>query len=1024
MIPVSLNIQGLYSYKELQHIDFTTLTSSGLFGIFGAVGSGKSSILEAIMFVLYDKSDRLNYSGDNRYYNMLNLQSNELMLDFEFFAGSNNKDKYRFRFRARRSKKDFEKVEVKESNCYQWVDNNWLPLENVNNASEILGMSYQNFMQTIIIPQGRFREFIDRSATDRTKMLKELFHLNKFDLSQKTSLLLNKNKGNINNLEGRLQELGEVDAAQIIIREEELKKYIDLLNESEYKCKASKAEEQKLSLLKNIFLEIRRQEKKLLLLENQKQAIAERELEISAYEKAFTFLKEKIRVIGDIEGEIEKTDETLKLLQKKLLINEGHLQKSESNLAEAKVAYDNREEIKKTCEDLDLIIKIKAAYENLVQFKFKFENEKKFFLKAEGELVQNRTLKTEKEKTLQQLENDLSDISELQKINFWFQRKDDFKKEVEKHQIILDKYQKNLDLLEQEKKKLFSNGQSALTLDEIANFIKVESEATEAKKAVVNQEIQSLLVQKELSDFSLNLKEGEACPLCGSLDHPAVVSIHNVEDVLSARKAMLDEIDLLLQKFNNQEFQLQKLQLNFNNQHNLIKEKKSEYEEAENRLLVHQQSFAWPAYSPYLPETVKEKIKEAEEHSKAILKLKGEIKNIKEDIEKKDIYFNNTKEHLVKLDNEICSEEAKAKTLEGQLKQLVYEKYEKYTIHQLEDSLKKGLAQFKAIEKKYEEAVNNQQELKIKEQGLLQQIALRKEALDQQKEKFQFLTEEISLLLKEKGFHSLQQVKEILSAAMNLEKEKKELEEFHREMHSTRTALEKNYKEADGHQYDEAYHADLIIQLENIETQVKNLRKESALLEREISDLQNRLNVKYECKKDLEKLLIREQNLKELRKLFMGNGFVRYVSSVYLQDLCKAANKRFFKLTNNNLSLELNQEEEFIVRDYLNNGKTRLLKTLSGGQTFQAALCLALALAENVKSLHKAEKSFFFLDEGFGSLDKESLRVVFDTLKTLRKENRIVGIISHVEELQQEIDVYLKIVNDKDRGSLVNYSWI
>ncbi|MGI9543593.1 MAG: SbcC/MukB-like Walker B domain-containing protein, partial [Cyclobacteriaceae bacterium] len=97
--------------------------------------------------------------------------------------------------------------------------------------------------------------------------------------------------------------------------------------------------------------------------------------------------------------------------------------------------------------------------------------------------------------------------------------------------------------------------------------------------------------------------------------------------------------------------------------------------------------------------------------------------------------------------------------------------------------------------------------------------------------------------------------------------------------------------------------------------------------------------------------------------------------------------------------------------------------TLSGGQTFQAALCLALALAENVKSLNQSEQSFFFLDEGFGSLDKASLSVVFETLKALRKENRIVGLISHVEELQQEVDIYLQVNHNKERGSLVSYSW-
>jgi exonuclease SbcC len=78
MIPVRLSIKGLYSYREKQEIDFHTLISSQLFGIFGAVGSGKSSILEAIMFMLFDETDRLNKTKDNRYYNMLNLQSNEM----------------------------------------------------------------------------------------------------------------------------------------------------------------------------------------------------------------------------------------------------------------------------------------------------------------------------------------------------------------------------------------------------------------------------------------------------------------------------------------------------------------------------------------------------------------------------------------------------------------------------------------------------------------------------------------------------------------------------------------------------------------------------------------------------------------------------------------------------------------------------------------------------------------------------------------------------------------------------------
>jgi len=111
------------------------------------------------------------------------------------------------------------------------------------------------------------------------------------------------------------------------------------------------------------------------------------------------------------------------------------------------------------------------------------------------------------------------------------------------------------------------------------------------------------------------------------------------------------------------------------------------------------------------------------------------------------------------------------------------------------------------------------------------------------------------------------------------------------------------------------------------------------------------------------------------------------------------------------------------VRDYLNGGKVRSVKTLSGGQTFQAALSLALSLADSIQQFTDSSQNFFFLDEGFGSLDKESLDVVFETLKSLRKENRIVGVISHVEEMQQEIDTHLRIVNDEETGSRVYRSW-
>jgi exonuclease SbcC len=168
---------------------------------------------------------------------------------------------------------------------------------------------------------------------------------------------------------------------------------------------------------------------------------------------------------------------------------------------------------------------------------------------------------------------------------------------------------------------------------------------------------------------------------------------------------------------------------------------------------------------------------------------------------------------------------------------------------------------------------------------------------------------------------------------------------------------------------------------------------------------------------------VRHEDLKTMRSLFKGNNFVNFASSVHLQNICRNGNQRFLNLTRHQLELEVNADNQFMVRDRMNDGKLRSIDTLSGGQMFQASLSLALALADNIQSLTQAKQNFFFLDEGFGSLDKDSLQIVFETLKALRKENRIVGVISHVEDMQMEIDCHLT-VSLNGEGSIVTPSWV
>ena len=161
MIPLSLTLEGVYSYRKRQTIDFSTLGEGGIFGIFGSVGSGKSAILETMTYALYGQIERLN-EKEQRGYNIMNLQSDALFIDFEFL---HREERYRFSVSARRHGKDFSRIMPPKRSAARWEDGEWVPLpeEKVRGgvtAESVLGLSYENFRKTVIIPQGKFQEFI------------------------------------------------------------------------------------------------------------------------------------------------------------------------------------------------------------------------------------------------------------------------------------------------------------------------------------------------------------------------------------------------------------------------------------------------------------------------------------------------------------------------------------------------------------------------------------------------------------------------------------------------------------------------------------------------------------------------------------------------------------------------------------------------------------------------------------------------------------------------------------------------
>lgn len=155
--------------------------------------------------------------------------------------------------------------------------------------------------------------------------------------------------------------------------------------------------------------------------------------------------------------------------------------------------------------------------------------------------------------------------------------------------------------------------------------------------------------------------------------------------------------------------------------------------------------------------------------------------------------------------------------------------------------------------------------------------------------------------------------------------------------------------------------------------------------------------------------------LRELDTLIQGNKFVEYVAMKQLKYISMEASKRLKEITRGRYALELDANGAFVMRDDFNGGIRRETNTLSGGETFLTSLCLALALSSQIQLKGSAPLEFFFLDEGFGTLDTDLLDVVMNSLEKLHSSTLSVGIISHVEELRNRVPIKL-IVTPAEQG--------
>lgn len=155
--------------------------------------------------------------------------------------------------------------------------------------------------------------------------------------------------------------------------------------------------------------------------------------------------------------------------------------------------------------------------------------------------------------------------------------------------------------------------------------------------------------------------------------------------------------------------------------------------------------------------------------------------------------------------------------------------------------------------------------------------------------------------------------------------------------------------------------------------------------------------------REMKVIVKKREMLEQVQKLLKGNGFIEFIAEERLRYIAKEATETLGVLTKHRYALELDTENGFMIRDNANGGVLRMVSTLSGGETFLTSLSLALALSSQLQLKGQSPLEFFFLDEGFGTLDSNLLDTVIDSLERLSSTRRVIGLISHVPELKSRI---------------------
>ncbi|MGX4599818.1 AAA family ATPase [Faecalimicrobium sp. JNUCC 81] len=1046
MKPVSLKITAFGPYAKTTTLNFKEdLKNQNIFVITGPTGSGKTTIFDAICYALYGQTSGNKRNGEQLRSDFVGIDGDKTEVEFTFSVRNKEYFIKRSPKQKRKSKRGNKEVEDSASVEFKALDSDNAPLTKDKDVNEkvlsVIGLNVEQFRKIVMIPQGDFREFLYANTSVKEEILRKIFGTDIYKkvqerLSEETTVLskdVEHIRNDINSILKVVKCSQDSELYNMIKNDELHSKIIDKL--SEYIEEEKLVKNENVKIIEDLNLDIKNKNDKI----NKSTVINDKFNAKEAEEIRLNNLKQK-------ENEFKIKCESLKKYKKALdiLVHEENYLKED----EEKKKLENT--IKITQEELDRCL---VELDKITQMYNQIEEKQK-----------------EKEKInidLNNLMNYIKDVNDIDlkanSISKLTKNKEEIEKKQNSYKFECENLEKEIDTFINKQEELFKckqekieleniNKNYAILRDKLLNLynyakdynayyseldketIKEENLEKEINKLKEQEQVKiDLFINGEAIRLAKHLKEGCECPVCGSTSHPNKRTAN--EDIPTKK-----DLDEFKNYINSKEKEKEILTKNKNDlQSKLIGLKtyiKEMFIELVNEKIFTNDDKVLDYTNTVLPKGKEIKLKIDETNTKLktleanIILLEKEIKDLNDKKEK----LKTRKEELVKIELEV---KKISDTLIGEqnsyneILKRVPQKYHSLEILNLDiNTLSKELNDIEAYIKSVR---NNYDEISKKKITIQSGLDNLKNNLDNTLSKLELLKSKFENLVKE-NFSSLEEYNLSKIDENIIDNLDKEINKYNEELTVSIRTVENLSKELVGL---------TIVNLDNLKDELNVLETNKEALDSKIKELNLNIvdneKILIKIKKDYNSIKEKEDQYKlvaDLSKLANGSSqnkvsFETFVLSSYFEDVIIEANKRLQSMTSKRYYLLRREENKGGGRKGLDldvydshTCKSRPVNTLSGGESFKASLALALGLSDTVQHNSGGIRlDTMFIDEGFGTLDSESLDNAIDTLMELQDNGRIIGVISHVNELKERIPSKL-IVEMDTKGSKAYFNKI